>query len=499
MPSAALHPEVVSDYLDKELALGRMLGPFPLSHAPSCHISRFGVIPKGHNTGKWRLITDLSFPHGRSVNDGIDPDLCSLSYITVDAVADRIRQLGVGTMMAKVDIESAYRLIPVHPDDRPLQAVQWEGKLFVDSRLPFGLRSAPKIFNAVADALCWHLVMCGVEWVLHYLDDYIVLGAPDSPECQEALATLIRVCGILGVPLATHKTEGPTTCLTYLGIEVDSVAGELRLPVEKLLRLRQLLQAWGDRKSCSRKDLESLVGHLNHACKVVRPGRSFLRRILDLLHGTQRHPSRSDAIRLNTEFRADLAWWQEFVVTWNGTSFLTGPAHLPTVEMASDASGSWGCGAWCGNMWFQVQWDHRSQDLPIAVKELLPIVLACAIWGRGWQGHQVLCHCDNQAVVATLRSRSSKHKGLMHLLRCLTFLEAGFGCSLRATYINTKANHLADDLSRNELPSFLSKVPLAHPSPSQLPDNLLNLLLNPRADWISPLWRHQFNDIFKAA
>ena len=163
MPSAALHADTVSQYLTNELSLGRFLGPFPMSRAPSLHVSRFGVIPKGHNTGKWRLITDMSSPHNQSVNDGIDPTLCSLSYITTDDVAEIVTTLGTGSLMAKIDIESAYRLIPVHPDDRPLQAVQWEGQVFIDTRLPFGLRSAPKIFNAVADALCLYLRQCDIK------------------------------------------------------------------------------------------------------------------------------------------------------------------------------------------------------------------------------------------------------------------------------------------------------------------------------------------------
>ena len=146
------------DYLRKELTLGRLLGPFPGSLVlPNLHINRFSVIPKGHNAGKWRLIMDLSFLPGQSVNDGIDPALCSLAYTTVDQVAEVVARLGTAAFLAKVDIESAYRLIPVHPQDRPLQAVRWEGQVFIDPMLPFGLRSAPKIFNAVADALNWTL------------------------------------------------------------------------------------------------------------------------------------------------------------------------------------------------------------------------------------------------------------------------------------------------------------------------------------------------------
>ena len=391
MSSALSHPSVISDYLAKELSLGRLLGPFSgLSQFPGLHVSRFGVIPKGHNTGKWCLITDLSFPPGASANDGIDPLLCSLSYTTVDQVAKVILQLGRHALLAKVDIESAYRLILVHPQDCLLQAVEWRGQLFVDPMLLFGLRSAPKIFNAVADALEWYLHQRGIPHVMHYLDDFIIIGPPKSPQCQHSITILNRVCGELGIPLADHKRDGPTTCLVFVGIEIDTTAGTLRLPTYKLTRLRLLLDQWGERRACRRKELESLVSLLNHACKVVRAGRSFLRRMIDLLHDPPRN--------------------------------------------------------------------------------------------------------SYQAVVACLRSKTSKHKGIMHLLRTLVFVEAHFHFQFVPTYINTHANHLADALSRNDHLSFLSKVPQAHNHHSPIPQDLLNLVMDPRADWTSQLWRRLFND-----
>ena len=336
---------MVGDYLRKELSLGRMLGPFPDSSTlPPLQVNRFGVIPKGHNTGKWRLITDLSFPPGQSVNDGIDPSLCSLSYILVDQVANVAAGFGGGALLAKVDIESAYRLIPVHPQDRPFQAMQWEGQLYIDPMLPFDLRSTPKIFNAVTDALNWHLRQRGVQQVFHYLDDFVIVAPPNSPQCRDSMATLDMVCTELGVPIAEHKRGGPTTCMVFLGIEIDTVTAELRLPTEKLQRLRSLLKDWGDRKTCQRNELESLIGLLNHACKVVRSGRSFLRRMIDLLHHMPHNPHRRHPIRLNNGFRSNLSWWRMFVDRWNGVSFLSTAPHLPAVEMASDASGLWG---WC--------------------------------------------------------------------------------------------------------------------------------------------------------
>ena len=153
-------------------------------------------------------------------------------------------RLGPAALLTKEDIESAYRLIPVDPDNRPLLAMEWENQLYIDSMLPFGLRSASKILNAVADALAWYLHQKGIKLLRHYLDDFIIVAPPCSAECQELLATLDRVCKALGVPIAEHKRDSTTTRLTYLGIEVDTEAGQLRLPGDKLKRTRALLQQW---------------------------------------------------------------------------------------------------------------------------------------------------------------------------------------------------------------------------------------------------------------
>ena len=498
MPSADEHPEVVEDYISKERKAGRLIGPLTNS---DIHINRVGVIPKGHTPGRWRLITDLSHPQEWSVNDGIDPALCSLSYVTVDMVARTVEELGAGALMAKVDIESAYRLVPVHPDDRPLLGLRWRGDLYCDAMLPFGLRSAPKIFTAVADALEWCIRQRGVEWIRHYLDDYITLGPPASDRCQCNLRILEEVCAMLGVPLAAHKREGPTTCLTFLGIEIDSVASSLRLPEEKLQRLLRELHQWGDKKACTRRELESLVGLLNHACKVVRPGRTFLRRMIDLLTVTGSNTAcrPHHHIRLNREFRADLAWWQLFLRSWNGVGLLGDYRLRHGHELTSDASGTWGCGAWYGTSWFQYPWSGRAQHLSIAVKELFPIVIAAAVWGHRWKGLSITSYCDNTAVVAVLNSRSCRDKHLMHLLRCLFFYEAYWQFNIRCHHVAGRCNDKADDLSRNDLPAFLSKVPGADAHPPSIPEALPRLLLSQELDWISPTWiqlfKHTLNKV----
>lgn len=130
----------------------------------------------------------------------------------------------------------------------------------------------------MADTLCWHLHESGIPLIMHYLDDFIIVGPPQSVLCAESLN---QECQALGVPIADHKQDSPTTCLTYLGIEMDTAAGQLRLPADKLRPLQALLQFWGARHSGSWKDLESLIGLLNHACN--QAGIS-VRSMLDLLH-----------------------------------------------------------------------------------------------------------------------------------------------------------------------------------------------------------------------
>ena len=188
---------------------------------------------------------------------------CSMAYTTVDDVATLVAMLGNGALLSKVVC------IPPHPSPPPLQVMKWDGQLYIDPMLPFGLRSAPKIFNVVADA--WHLHRTQIQFIRHYLDDYIIIAPPSSNQGVHDLQLLLRECTRLGVPVVAHKTCGPATCLTFLGIEIDTEDGELRLPAKRLHRLQTLCQEWGDRKACSREELESLVALLNHA---VRSGRS---------------------------------------------------------------------------------------------------------------------------------------------------------------------------------------------------------------------------------
>ena len=496
MQSAGQNPGPVEDYLRCELEAGRVIGPFAPWEVPGVQISRFGVIPKSNQAGSWRLILDLSFPNYHSVNDGIDPTLCSLQYATIDQAVAKIIELGPNTHLAKVDIEKAYRIIPIHPQDRALLGMSWKQGIYVDSNLPFGLRSAPKIFSAVADALEWILGKKGVSELLHYLDDYLTMGPLD--QCKANLELILSTCKALGVPLKTEKIEGPSTRLIFLGILLDTTTLEIRLPEEKLAELCRLIQEWKQRQACRKRELLSLIGKLGHACKVVVAGRIFLRRMIET--ACKAHEP-NHWVRLNRSFHSDLAWWESFLEVWNGRSMMEihMPAWDPEIDFYSDVSGSWGCGAVWQEKWLQCPWAGWWLEECIATKELLPIVLACAMWGPHWEHRRVQVHCDNSAVVQIIHKHSSKDHTILHLLRCLHFFCAAFDINLKARHIPGVNNTSADAISRGLMQVFHRVNPGAQSQPTPVPAELWCLLVESNLDWLSPTWKLLLQDSLRTA
>ena len=229
----------------------------------------------------------------------------------------------------------------------------------------------------------WIMEKKGIVHLFHYIDDFITVGAPESSECADNAALMHDTCVMLGLPVEAEKDEGPATSITFLGIEIDSVATEIRLPQEKLARLKSELYSCRGRKACRKRDLLSLIGSLAHACKAVRAGRSFLPRLIDLSTVVS---NLNHFVRLSREAKSDIEWWYQFSERWNGISTMhmaNGNSVQASVSMTSDASGSWGCGAYSGPHWFMLQWVGPITECYITAKEMVPIVIAAATWGTG--------------------------------------------------------------------------------------------------------------------
>ena len=308
-------PSAVDSYLSTELRLGSVCGPFARNPFSSPYaVSPLNSVPKQGSVER-RFILDLSWPAGSSVNDGICKEFylgepVTLTYPTVDDIAERIVQLGPGCLLFKRDLKRAYRQLPVDPYDYPLLGYSWGDQLFFDVRLPMGLRSAAMACQRVTNSICFMLSQAGC-FALSYLDDFMGISTPHDADRQfELSGSLLQA---LGLQESSQKVCPPSTQMICLGVLFDTVNLTMSVTPARLRELQDaVLPPWLVKKSATRTELQSLIGKLAFVCKCVRPGRLFLSRLLDTLRSLRRPRHR---VRLTADFRKDIRWWLRFLVS----------------------------------------------------------------------------------------------------------------------------------------------------------------------------------------
>lgn len=471
LKSAVDQPDITSAKLRKECDAGRIVGPFTTPPFPNFRCSPLGIVPK-KDPSEFRLIHHLSYPKGSSVNDFI-PDYCStVKYASVGDATKLVKRLGKGCFMAKTDVKSAFRIIPIHPADYSLLGMKWDNMYYFDRCLAMGLSSSCAIFEAFSTALEWlsinHLGACAV---LHILDDFLFI-AKTKDQCEHDLANFIWMCNYLGVPLAPEKTVGPATVLQFAGITLDSVRLEARLPEDKLQKCRVMLQNFQARRSVCLKELQSLLGLLNFTCLVVVPGRAFLRRMIDLTKGVKKPHHH---IHLSKGAKLDIMLWLRFLEEFNGRSFFFHDVWetSQTLQLYTDAAGSIGFGAVFGRHWFHGTWPELWKIYNIAVLELFPIVIAVHIWGSFMADKRIIFFSDNAAVVDIINKQTSKHQGIMVLLRDLVLSCLRHNILFQARHIPGLLNSRADYISRSQVTKFKELSPEADQLPTPVPENLM--------------------------
>ena len=399
MASAAQRPLVVENKLQKEIELGRIAGPFESPPFPNLQCSPIGLVPK-HEPNTFRLIHHLSFPAGESINDFIDKDLCTVRYASFDRAVDLVMQAGDGAWLAKSDIKSAFRLIPVAPSDYELLGFKFGGQYYFDKCLPMGCSISCSLFEAFSTFLEFQVrQLSHSEWVTHYLDDFLLVGV-SSTACESLLRVFTDVCAVLGVPIAWEKTTRPSQTITYLGLEIDAVRGQVRVPPDKVVQLREQIQATLRKKRVTVKVIQSLLGSLNFVCRAISPGRAFTRRLIALTRG---QVAPHHFIRLTKGAKLDLLMWLEFLAHFNGVSPFLNVAwdSNSTLELFTDAAASIGYGGYFNGRWFQGKWPPAllAQPPSIAFLEFYPLVVAVCCWGHLLRNRKVRFHTDNTAVV----------------------------------------------------------------------------------------------------
>ncbi len=172
--------------------------------------------------------------------------------------------------------------MPIHPNFWHLVGICWDKKFYFAVRLTFGCKSSPKIFHMLSEALCWILQNNhAIPYLIHLLDDFLVISPSNFPAAKQ-LTVVQSAFSKLGVPLSPEKTEGPSTSLEFLGILLDSVKFQASLPKEKIDCIITVASNLLDSKHCSKRDLLSLLGHLNYAMRIIPQGRPFIFHLLTL-------------------------------------------------------------------------------------------------------------------------------------------------------------------------------------------------------------------------
>lgn len=444
-------PKQVTEYIRKEKGKGAILGPFQHNPFNCDHVlSPINTVPKRDSDDR-RVILDLSFPEGSSVNDGIAKESylgvpLKVSYPSVDDLTAIVKQKGVGCHLFKRDLSRAYRQLPVCPGDIHLLGYKWAGQLFYDRVLAMGLRSAAQMCQRVTSAIGFIFKKRGFD-VINYLDDF---GGAETPgKANEAFEVLGSIIQSAGLEESQQKAVPPSTSMIFLGILFKTETMTLEIDQERVDEILDLIREWLTRNSAKRKEVESLLGKLHFVAGCVRPGRVFVARLLNFLRGM---PADRE-IRIDPEIIKDLEWWEKYLPIYNGVSMMpVANWGRPDEVLATDAC-LVGCGGLAEGDFFHASFPEfiRAQQLHINALELLTIVVALKLWSSRFTGKRILVYCDDAASVQVLNTGSSRDSFSQACLREVSFRAACFEFELKAVHLPGTLNRLPDLLSRWDL------------------------------------------------
>jgi Reverse transcriptase (RNA-dependent DNA polymerase) len=443
------HIDVIDKHIDKEISAGRVreiTGNLPSSF----FCSPLGLTPKkrdGEQTG-WRMIFDLSCPHGQSVNDGIPREFGTLQYESFQHALRLVAQTGPNCLLLKKDLKTAFRQVGVSPLDWHLFIFSWRGKYYIDMFLAFGLRTSPRIYNMFAEGIHWTLDH-SFNWTLsHYVDDFLGIFPAGTNLAAES-KKFDRICADFGFPSEPSKDEMGTR-VNHFGFEVDTVSVTATLSENKRNRAIKLLSSLINRKAVAATTLEHLLGFLSHCCEVVPVGRPFLRHLFNSLAAANssnrdRNPYRYT--RLSRHARRDILWWLLFLQHWSCISIIQ--IKRPLHEIWTDASGTKGIGGIYLTHLFSAHVPRRHRKKHINWKEMYAVLYAFLMWHPHWENGELLVHCDNDAVVDAINKRSIRGPTITPL-QTLLLIAALFNITISAVWIPTASNSIADALSRHD-------------------------------------------------
>ena len=461
--SATNYPSHIETFLRKAEYSKSVIGPFSENPFSSGFMSSPLASVEKSNSEDRRIILDMSYPEGKSVNDGIPKkEYLGESYMLrlpgVDDIVAMIRRKGVGCAIFKRDLKSAYRqLVRADYGDIHLLGFVWEDQLYFDLTHPQGCRSAALCCQRTSSGLIFiHKNLDSNYEAINYLDDLI--GAEKWSKASQAFIDLGKVLSLAGVNEAVEKASTPDVEMIGLGVLFNTISMTVSITEDRLKEIKALVISWTGRCKSNLKDVQSLLGKLSFVAACVRPARIFLSRMFAVL---SKFP-KNRAIELPEGFRNDLFWWQKFLPLYNGISMMSPELwSCPDSVFASDACLS-GCGAFIpeSKEYFHMTFPDFIVELDLHINDLefLAIIVSCKLWGVLWKGKRILINCDNKATVDVINNLKTGDHFMQSCLRELFHICAKFDFEVRSCHISGISNRIPDFLSRFHLgASFRSK------------------------------------------
>ena len=418
------------------------MGPFSTPPIKKIYYSSFMTREKPNGDHR-RVIIDLSWPKGHSVNSGVDKNSYLgtdfiLSFPTVDHITSQVKKVGPGAHIYKIDASRAFRHVKMDPGDLDLLGLYWDDATWVDGCLPFGSRHGTQIFSRLSDAVRY-VMRCHGFTVLNYVDDFLSISTPSVAEAS--FAFLYDLLGKLGLAVSQKKLVPPSHVAVCLGVEINTKTRTVAIPEEKMRNIVNIIQEWASRQVCTKRQLQSLLGNLLYVSKCVKPSRTFLNRMLALL----RDHYDDRIIHLNVEFKRDLRWFSTFMTKYNGTSYFDHRQAQYTLELDACLSGM---GGRCENLVYQVKTPPEYSNCGIVQLEMFNVLVALRVYSKLWHKQKICVKCDNKAVVQVVNNGGTKDPFLGACVRNIWLEMALHDIELHCVHIPGCKNVLADALSR---------------------------------------------------
>ena len=307
--------------------------------------------------------------------------------------------------------------------------------------------------------------------MLHVLDDFMFLSI-DKNTCHADLMKFVMLCKDIGIPLAPEKTELPAMLMVFLGILLNSVRMEATLPEDKVEKCKKEIKTLLHKKvkSVQLMQLQSVIGLLNFACRVVGPGRAFLRRLIDR---TCHVKSKFHRVKITGEMKLDLAMWLKFLSECNSMKFIDSSwIHSPDLHLYTDSSKK-GFGGTVGTSWFAGEFPVEWKKYNITLHELYPILLTFVLFKDKFAEKRVVIHTDNKDLVDVINKKTSREKLIMPFVRRLVLTNMLNNTLVHAKHVLGSRNSVCDALSRGKFQVFRRLAPHMDMEPVKIPSHLM--------------------------